>query len=175
MEQRDIYDINRVLTGKQLSRGEKLETQEFHLVIHAAIFNQADEMLIQQRQTTKSFFPNWWDISLAGSAISGESSQQAVQRELKEELGVAWDFSSTRPYFTINFPDGFDDYYLLEHSLELTDLTLQKEEVQQVKWASQSEILAMIEQNVFIPYHQNLIGLLFETRNHYGSFILPPY
>ena len=46
---------------------------------------------------------------------------------------------------------------------------LQYEEVQAVRWASEGEILRMIDDGVFIPYAKSLIELLFFRRDHRSS------
>ena len=166
MEYWDIYDIERNKTGKEVLRGDKLNDGEYRLVVHACIFNSKGQMLIQQRQSFKDGWPNMWDLTCGGSAIKGETSQMAIDRELKEELGI--EIKSMRPHITINFENGFDDIYLIEKEVDIDSLKLQYEEVQNVKWASKEEIIAMIEENVFIPYYPSLISLLFETYKHYG-------
>lgn len=82
MELWDIYNRDKTKTNKTMVRGEKFEKGACHLVVHACIFNSKDEMLIQQRQPFKSGWPNMWDITVGGSALSGESSQTAIEREL---------------------------------------------------------------------------------------------
>lgn len=72
-----------------------------------------------------------------------------------------------RPFFTINFEVGFDDYYLIEREIEIKDLSLQYDEVQQVKWASREEILQLIEEGKFIDYW--FTDLLFDMRKHRGG------
>lgn len=79
----DIYTKERLKTGKLHKRGGKLSDDEYHLVVHVCIFNNRNQLLIQQRQP--------WDLSVGGSAIAGESSSQAAERELAEELGLKMD------------------------------------------------------------------------------------
>lgn len=166
MEYWDIYDIERNKTGKEVIRGDKLKDNEYRLVVHACIFNKKGEMLIQQRQSFKDGWANMWDLTCGGSAIKGETSQMAIDREVSEELGI--EIKSVRPNLTINFANGFDDIYLIEKEVDIDNLNLQYEEVQNVKWATKEEIISMIEENVFIPYYPSLISLLFDTRKQYG-------
>lgn len=166
MEYWDIYDIERNKTGKEVIRGDKLKDNEYRLVVHACIFNKKGEMLIQQRQSFKDGWSNMWDLTCGGSAIKGETSQMAIDREVSEELGI--EIKSVRSNLTINFANGFDDIYLIEKEVDLDNLNLQYEEVQNVKWASKEEIISMIEENIFIPYYPSLISLLFDTRKQYG-------
>lgn len=169
MEYWNLYDLHRNKLNKQAIRGEELAEGEFHLVVHVCIFNSLGQLLIQQRQPFKQGWSNLWDITCGGSATAGDTSQQAASRELFEELGIRYDFTNIRPQFTSNFPRGFDDYYMIVEDIELSECTLQYEEVQAVKWASKEEVLALIEEQQFIPYYKWLIDLLFELKTNYGS------
>lgn len=113
-----------------------------------------------------------WDITVGGSAIQGDNSQSAAERELFEEIGLKIDLTNIRPHITVNFTKGFDDYYLIEQDIDINELSLQYEEVQKVKWASKEEIFSMIDDGQFIPYYKSLIQLLFDNRKQYGSIIL---
>lgn len=125
-------------------------------------------MLIQQRQPFKSGWPNMWDITIGGSAVSGETSQTAIEREIFEEIGLKIDLQNIQPHLTINFDTGFDDVYLIEREIDIKDLVLQYEEVQKVEWATLDEILQKIDNGIFIPYHKSLIQLFFDMRKNYG-------
>ena len=169
MEIWDIYDENRMKTEKTVVRGSKSAPGEYHTVVHVCIFNSSGEMLIQQRQPFKEGWPNMWDVTVGGSAVSGDSSRMAAEREVMEEIGLELNLEGVRPHLTVNFDYGFDDFYLLEMDVDTEKLKLQYEEVQRVKWASKDEILAMIDAGEFIPFHKSLIGVMFEMRHGYGS------
>ncbi len=170
MELWDVYDKDRNRTGKTKVRGQAFEEGEYHQVVHICIFNSREELLIQQRQPFKEGWSNMWDVTVGGSSLTGESSGQAAERELFEEIGYKASLSETRPFVTVNFSYGFDDFYLLEDDeIDIESLELQYEEVQGVKWASKAEIMEMIECGDFIPYYQSLIDLLFDIRGSYGS------
>lgn len=168
MELWDIYDIHRTKTGRTATRGDIMGSGDYHMVVAACIFNERGRLLIQQRQPFKEGFPNLWDVTAAGSALQGETSQQAMERELREELGLALDLSKIRPNLTMNFDRGFEDFYLLERDVDTAALHLQPEEVQAVKWATLDEILTMIDAGTFIPYYKSLIQLFFDSRERYG-------
>ncbi len=169
MERWDVYNKNREKTGNTMLSGEAFEKGRFHLVVHACIFNKNGEMLIQQWQPFKKGWANMQDISAGGSALEGDTSQSAMERELFEELGISISLENKRPHLTINFDNGFDNIYLIDKELELSELSLQYEEVQQVKWAALEEILSKIEKGEFIPYYKELIELLFRMKNRYGA------
>ena len=169
MELWDIVDRDRKNTGETMIRGTTPKEGAYHVVVHICVFNAKGDMLIQQRQPFKEGWPNMWDVTVGGSAVAGDSSQTAAERELFEEIGLKLDLAHIRPHLTINFTHGFDDYYLIEADIDLEALQLQYEEVQRVKWATKHEILDLIEQDAFIPYHKSLIELLFDMRYKYGA------
>lgn len=169
-EKWDLYDINRVKTGEIIERGEQIPSGRFHLVVHVCIFGSDGRMLIQQRQPFKEGWSNMWDVTVGGSAVSGDTSQTAAEREVMEEIGLPLSLDGERPRITINFDGGFDDIWCLKRDVDISSLKLQYEEVQAVRWATKEEILTMIEDGEFIPYHKSLIDLLFLYSEQIGTF-----
>ena len=171
MELWDLYDRDRIPTGEIHQRGTPLPQGRYHMVVHVVIFNTRGEMLIQQRQPFKEGWPNLWDITVGGSAVAGDNSRTAAERETLEEIGLDIDLSREQPKLTIPFDVGFDDVYTLTMDVDLSTLTLQESEVQAVKWASEEEVLAMLADGRFIPYHRAFIQLLFALRNSRGAHV----
>ena len=165
----DLYTAEREKTGRTMVRGEPTPEGFYRLVVHVCIFNPEGQMLIQQRQPFKEGWSNLWDVTVGGSAVAGDSSRSAAERETREELGLSIDLSDTRPTMTVNWEHGFDDYYVLTRDVDPASLRLQYEEVQAVRWADKEEILRMIDNGSFIPYEKSLIELLFFRRNHSSS------
>lgn len=170
MEIWDVYDQNRVKTGRTMIRGHEFEKDAYHMVIHVCIFNSQGKMLVQQRQSFKDGWPNMWDFTAGGSALAYESSTEAAEREVFEEIGYKVDLHNKRPYLTINFENGFDDFYLIHGAdIDLNTLKLQYEEVQNVKYADKDEIIEMINDGCFIPYYKSFVDLLFEMKEDHIS------
>lgn len=161
IEEFDVYTIDRQKTGRIMPRGAILPANLYRLIAHVCIFNSSGEMLIQQKADEKSA-DNIWDFSAGGSALAGENSRQTIRRELKEELGIPYDFSLEKPRMTVYFNGCMDDIYIIRHfDVAINTLKLQTEEVKNVRWASKEKILAMINAGTFIPYDKSYIDLLF--------------
>lgn len=170
MELFDLYDARRTPTGQTMVRGEKTPQGLYRLVVHVCIFNSKGEMLIQQRQPFKDGWPNMWDVSVGGSVTVGETSQQGARRELREELGLDVNFDRMAPALTTTFTGGFDDFYVLHMELDPALLQLQESEVQAAKWASQAEVMEMLDREQFIPYQRAFLEYLFFRSSHSGNF-----
>lgn len=170
VEEWDVYTVDRVKLDKTVTTDQELGPGEYRIVIGGCVFNSKNQLLVQKRQTDKKTWPNYWDISVSGSVISGETSAEGAKREFEEELGLSFDLVGQLPQFSVSFFGGFEDYYLIEADIDLADVVLQEEEVQDVAWMTQAEIEALMETGEFIPYHGHLIGLLFEMKTKYGSF-----
>ena len=174
MEHWDLYDAQRQKTGRIHQRGIPMNEGEYHLVVHGCLFNAAGQMLIQQRQPFKEGWSNLWDVTVGGSAQLGETPQQAIAREMAEEVGIQYDFTEVRPVFTLHFSVGFDDWFLIEKDdVEADKLRLQPEEVQAVRWADRAEIQQMIAEGSFIPYEPSLIDFVFSRIGKRGAINAP--
>ena len=165
MELWDLYDKDRNPTGETMVRGDPMKDGAYHLVVHICIFSSEGKMLIQHRQPFKSGWSDLWDITVGGSAVHGDTSRSAAEREVLEEIGFDPQLEDVRPSLSVNFERGYDDFYLIRRDLDLSKLSLQAEEVKEVRWASLQEILSMVDAGTFIPYHKSLLELLFFMRD----------
>ena len=162
MEAWDLYTQDRVKTGQTMLRGDPVPEGHFHLQVHVCIFNEQGEMLIQQRQSTKRWYAGLWDYSVGGSAVAGDTSLAAAERETLEELGLQVSLAGLKPAVTRWYGAMIDDYYILPLNVALSDLPLQREEVQAVRWASREDILTLLAQGQFCPNPPGMIALLFD-------------
>lgn len=151
MEEWDLYDENGNKTNKTVFRGEKLQDDEYHLVVNAWVMNEKHEFLISQRAPNKSF-PYRWECT-GGSVLKGESSIEGAMRELKEELGLEVNpeeavlIGTKKRYYT-GCPDILS-VWLFKSEVAIDELTLQKEEVCNAMWASAEQIDQLIKEDKF--------------------------
>ena len=150
-------------------RGYKTPDGFYRMVVHICIFSSDGKMLVQQRQPFKKCWSNMWDVSVGGSAVSGDSSLSAAIREVCEELGIVLEPSQLRRFITIEDESVFDDWYAVNKDIDISELKLQPEEVQNAKWADIDEIKSMIDEGIFIPYHKSFIDLLFHFSHNSGT------
>lgn len=165
----DLYDENRIPLNRTIRRGDRLARGDHHLVIHVCVFDRQGRLLIQQRAPEKAICPGYWDVSVGGGVLAGETSQQAAARETLEELGLAIDLEGVRPQFTFNFEGGFDDFYLVECDVDPSKLMLQKGEVSDARLVTEEELADLLASGQFLPYADGFFRLCFALMKQSGN------
>lgn len=59
-----------------------------HPVVHLHVFSSQGELYLQRRALHKDLLPGYWDTAVGGHVIYGETIQQALLREVQEEIGI---------------------------------------------------------------------------------------
>ena len=59
-----------------------------HPVVHLHVFNFKGEIYLQKRPVWKDIQPGKWDTAVGGHVDLGENVEQALIREVQEELGI---------------------------------------------------------------------------------------
>ncbi len=154
----DIYDVNKQLTGRTMKRNDwNMQPGDYHLTVLGVIRHTDGRYLITKRVQTKSWAAGWWEVS-GGGVMAGETSQQAVLREVREETGLdvsgwegGYEFSYRRdnPQEKDNY---FVDVYRFTGMFTETDLHLQEEETDGWMLATADEIRSFAQQGIFLHY-----------------------
>lgn len=147
MELVDKFDKKRNPLEKTSERYDRI-AGEYKQSMHVWIQNDKGEFLIQKRSETKKVFPGVWSIT-GGGVDAGEKTVDTVVRECKEELDVDVNIENLELIMTIKREADFVDIYLLKQNINLEDITMQEEEVSDVKWVSVEECTKMMENGEF--------------------------
>ena len=59
-----------------------------HPVVHLHVFNSEGQLYLQKRPVWKDIQPDKWDTAVGGHVDLGENIQDALRREVQEELGI---------------------------------------------------------------------------------------
>ena len=143
MEYNDIYDRNRKRTGRLHLRGTRWRRGEFGLIVCVWVYDGKGKLLLTRRAPEKSF-PGTWENS-GGAAKAGESSRQAIVRELLEETGIRGKPEDFELLESRRDRDAFFDFYCLKNDTPIEEVVLQEGETTAAKWATFEEVHEMIK------------------------------
>lgn len=138
----DLYDNNFNKLDKKIIRRIDKIPENTNIMASYILIKNNDKYLLEQSTERNNFS---WAIP-GGHVLTNENGEQGLKRELREELGL--ENISIKYIDTIKFP--YNNYifniYQTEDEIELDKLSLQSEEVLQVKWYSKKEILKLINE-----------------------------
>ncbi len=162
MEFFDIINEDGVELGFKKERSKVHRDGDWHKGIHIWII-KGNKILLQKRSPWKDSFPNCFDVSCGGHVNSGDTYNGTAIKELKEELGINVSnkdliFLEKRKHKTRDTPrkvinNEIINVYVLNFKAELGDLTLQRDEVLEVKLFSIQELRTLLNKkpNLFTP------------------------
>ena len=151
MEKRDLYDINKKLTGETIYKNEKIPANRYILVVLVFIQNSQGKFLIQKRSKQK----DGKYASTGGHPKTGETSIDGMITEIEEELGLTIKPEELELIFSgqEDVKQVFFDIYYMRKDFNISDLKLQKEEVDFVEWLSFKEVETLIKKDLFLESH----------------------
>lgn len=163
MEILDIVDENGFPTGQTVSRSIAHENGIRHRTSHLWLWAEKDDgkifVLSQKRSDNKDSYPGCFDISSAGHIPAGCSFVESALRECREELGVKLcendlvligqrKFEYIKDFHGKPFHDNqISNVYLAKIPFD-TVFSLQKSEVDSVRWFEFSELANAVRNNL---------------------------
>ena len=154
----DIYDRNRNYTGLTVPRkGARMKEGQYTLYVLAIIQDTRGRILITQRSMDKSWAPGWWEVT-GGGVSAGETSEQAIVRELAEEVGLdvsGYPLEIIYSYENVDLESGDNylvDIYRFQLDFTTDDIVLQDSEAIDSKLATFDEIETIAEQGEFLHF-----------------------
>ncbi len=157
MEYLDVCDENGCPTGETVSRERAHREGILHRTAHVWVVRRGErdwQVLLQKRSLEKESYPGLYDTSSAGHIPAGEEPSLSALRELREELGAAASPEDLRRigFFRVRYEKTFHGrlfrdneavtVYLLLKSLDEGTLTLQRGEVDEVRWFDLDHVIS---------------------------------
>lgn len=160
MELLDIVNEYGEPTGETVERAKAHREGLMHRTSHVWLLRRKGgsvQILLQKRSAEKLSHPGCYDISSAGHIPAGQDFAESAVRELGEELGItasedelvfcgdrriSWDgFFGGAPYLDRQYSRVF----CLWRDIDESGFTLQKEEVDSVRWFDLEECIKAVE------------------------------
>lgn len=164
MEMLDVVDEFGRTTGEQIERIVAHERGILHRTSHVWVARKRKEkieILLQKRSANKDSYPGCYDISSAGHIPAGDDFKESAVRELEEELGIVVQeeeliyCGARRIHFQDVFHDKefvdnqYSEIYLLWYDCNPEQLSLQKEEVEEVIWMELYQCIEGVKKQKF--------------------------
>ncbi|MBO4409679.1 MAG: NUDIX hydrolase [Spirochaetales bacterium] len=164
MEFWDIYDIDKKKTGRTMRRNDwTMAPGDYYLSVLGVVRTPDGRFLITQRAMDKEWAPGWWEIP-GGGVKAGETSFQAVCREVLEETGIDVSKAAGGYRFCYHREQPGQNYivdiYRFDMDITMDDVSLQKSEDIDGRLATLDEIRKIAEEGLFL--HYNSIKRVFE-------------
>ncbi|SFG29692.1 NUDIX hydrolase [Oribacterium sp. WCC10] len=168
IEYMDIYNDKKERTGRIADRKTPLKKGEFMMYVLAILERPSDgRMLITRRALDKKWAAGAWEIP-GGASMAGESSFDAVVREVQEETGLdvtVCPMDQRTPIYSYMNEDlergdnYFVDIYHFIFPFNENDVNIQKSEAIDHRFATIDEITGLNKNSEFLHYKRLLQAL----------------
>lgn len=145
----EIVDEEGKYTGKILPREEIHNRNYLHNEVACFVINDNKEILLEKRSPNKRYSPNKYGLC-AGHVMAGESLENALVREIKEEIGIVLEATDLisfgeKEYTREETNSHITYFYYTKLNLDISAFTIQKEELTEVKWFKIDEIKELVK------------------------------
>jgi 8-oxo-dGTP pyrophosphatase MutT (NUDIX family) len=142
VEYSDVYDAQRRPTGRLHLRGTPWGKGEYGLIVCVWVYDGKGRVLMTKRAPEKTFAGTWENSG--GAAQAGETSLQAIARELFEETGIRAGQEEFERIGTRRNKDAFFDFYCVKKDVPLEQVVLLPGETVEAGWFTFREVHQMI-------------------------------
>jgi 8-oxo-dGTP diphosphatase len=139
-EKRALFDSNGNGTNNFYYKGDEVPKGQYPMVVMVCIQNDEGEFLMQRRELHKG---GDWGVT-GGHVDFGESPEEALYREVEEELGVRLTVKPVLFSFGCDGKDCFGMYYA-KQNFDLSQFKIQEKELSEVRWFSTYELDQMVK------------------------------
>lgn len=124
------------------------------------IFNDQGEILLARRHPSKNMHPDMWGPSASGTVEVGETYEQNIIKEIKEELGITVEQLKYCGSHCIDHGTAkrFTGMFKAVWNGTIDRITLEADEVSEVRWTPLEELITDIKTNP-----QNYVPGIFKT------------
>lgn len=142
------------ITGTMTRAEAHSGTKHLHPVVHLHVFNSKGDLYLQKRPDWKDIQPGKWDTAVGGHIDLGESVEQALHREVKEEIGIT-DYIPERLKSYVFESDKEKELVFVFRTVYDKPINPDKEELADGRFWSQQEIRNNIGKGIFTPNFEN--------------------
>lgn len=148
MEYLDILDENGNKTVEKDTRENVHKLGLLHSEVAAFIYTDTGKVILQKRKSNKATYAGVWSVT-GGHVLAGENNEEAIIREIKEELNL--NIEKEKVIFVTTYKskkvkdDVINNKFFSIYNVEISEnqfetIEIQKEELEDIKLFSIEEI-----------------------------------
>lgn len=145
-----LIDETGLVVGKALRSECHSGSMLLHPVVHLHIFDKQGRLYMQRRSMSKEIQPGKWDTAVGGHVDYGETIEEALCREVREELGI----TGFEPIhnFTYLFQSSVEREMVYSYrTIYEGDIVIDPEEIDEGRYWDIDEVMAHMGKGVFTP------------------------
>lgn len=147
MSSEELFDVvdreDRVV--EQLPRSVVHRRGLLHRAVHVFVRTSRDQLLVHLRSSQKDEYPSCWTSSASGHVAAGEDYDEAVHRELFEELGLQGRLNRLMKF--PGSPETANEFTVL-YELQSDDVPrFDREEIERVEYHDPLELLDRVSRH----------------------------
>ena len=143
-----VVDEAGKVVGKATRRECHSGSMLMHPVVHLHIFDSQGRLYLQRRSMNKDIQPGKWDTAVGGHVDYGESIEEALHREVREELGIT--LFEPIHNFTYSFMSHIEREMVYSYrTVYEGEIKIDPEEIDEGKYWTIEEVVSNIGKGVF--------------------------
>ncbi len=147
----DAYLRDGTLAGQDLVRGEPIPEGLYHVACSVLVQHVDGSYLVMQRDPNKEVYPGRYEATAGGSALKGETPLACIQRELREETGIAEGVFHLLGSTVREERQSIHYAFLCETNWDQQAITLQTGETVAWYWLREAQFAAFVRSEQMIP------------------------
>jgi len=149
----DLYNRQRHPLNRTAERGETLPSGCYHVIVTGWIESAKGAFLMARRKPGDGIAGGLWEAP-GGAVQSGETSLEAVLREVHEELGIEIDPKTVKLLSSERRDKDrvFYDVFLLRNDTKLDQLAVNADELAEARWMMPADIDQLHADGLLSPY-----------------------
>lgn len=145
-----LIDETGLVVGKALRSECHSGSMLLHPVVHLHIFDRQGRLYLQRRSMSKEIQPGKWDTAVGGHVDYGETIEEALHREVREELGIT--VFEPIHNFTYLFQSSVEREMVYSYrTIYEGDIVIDPEEIDEGRYWDIDEVMAHMGKGVFTP------------------------
>lgn len=146
-----IVDENDNIIGHKTR--PNIQLNDIYRVSSLIVYNKEGDVLLGKRAKTKKNNPNLWAPIVNGTNAKGETYEENIIRETREEIGL--DINSPIPVTKVRVRENHDHFVSFFKIIidKDTRLIVDESEIQEIRWFSKNDLENLLEESphLFVP------------------------